>query len=41
MFEETDEDEDKWLHEALDKLTQEAIEAEGEVSRQELKGKIN
>ena len=41
MFEETDEDEDKWLHEALDKLTQEAIEAEGEASRQELKGKIN
>ena len=41
MFEETDGDEDKWLHEALDKLTQEAIEAEGEASRQELKGKIN
>ena len=41
MFDEASEDEDKWLYEALDKLTHEVIEAEEEDSRQELKVKIN
>ena len=34
-------DDDKWLHEALDKLAHEVIDAEEEASRQELKVKIN